>query len=239
MPGFTESIEQFYPNRYSDVSKQVFGVKKIPGNKAWVLTRKAGLLLYDIPSGGIERHPINPPEITFNWNDAFALDSGRNGELYLLYINGVAVTNSTDRLQRFIPLSRFFEDFNTRQQLPVVEELNVLRYHADYFWIGSTEHGLAAYNPETGQSLQFRYDQGDYRSISSNHILSISPDPRQPQQFVWIGTNGGGGVNRINLNDQSVRRFTEAQGLPNNIIYAIYPDRSGYLWMSSNRGIIR
>jgi hypothetical protein len=36
-----------------------------------------------------------------------------------------------------------------------------------------------------------------------------------------------------------MKRFTEADGLPNNVIYAIYPDDNGHLWMSSNKGIIR
>ena len=53
---------------------------------------------------------------------------------------------------------------------------------------------------------------------------------------LFIGTNGDG-LQVFNPQEKSVQDFTTNEGLPNNVVYGILPDKEGYLWMSSNKGI--
>jgi signal transduction histidine kinase/ligand-binding sensor domain-containing protein len=56
--------------------------------------------------------------------------------------------------------------------------------------------------------------------------------------YLWIGTLGNG----IIIFDTATGKtfpITDKNGLPNNTIYSILPDKQGAIWMSSNKGIIR
>lgn len=53
---------------------------------------------------------------------------------------------------------------------------------------------------------------------------------------LWIGTYGGG-LNR--LAGGRISRFTTAEGLYDDVVHQILFDDSGYVWMSSNRGVFR
>ncbi|HKL89396.1 MAG TPA: ATP-binding protein, partial [Salinibacter sp.] len=69
-------------------------------------------------------------------------------------------------------------------------------------------------------------------------VRSIRPDPRQPETVLWIGT-AGGGLNRFDVENERFTHITEADGLPNNVVYGILPDDDGHLWLSTNRGLSR
>jgi ligand-binding sensor domain-containing protein/two-component sensor histidine kinase len=56
--------------------------------------------------------------------------------------------------------------------------------------------------------------------------------------LLWIGTLGKG-IITYNLITRQTVQITEEHGLPNHTIYAILPDKSGALWISSNKGICR
>lgn len=56
--------------------------------------------------------------------------------------------------------------------------------------------------------------------------------------WLWAGT-GGKGIVASNLETGAVKRFTETEGLPNNMIYGILEEDSRTLWGSTNRGLFR
>lgn len=56
------------------------------------------------------------------------------------------------------------------------------------------------------------------------------------ENVFWLATRGGGVV-QWDRKTNSTKRFTTAQGLSNNTVYAIYEDQNGYLWMSTNVGL--
>lgn len=55
--------------------------------------------------------------------------------------------------------------------------------------------------------------------------------------LLWIATASG--LVRMNSNDLSYTMITEKEGLPENYLYSVLPDRQNDLWMSSNKGIIK
>src|SRR5690606_22323968 len=52
----------------------------------------------------------------------------------------------------------------------------------------------------------------------------------------WVGTFAGG-LLRIDRDNDAVRSYTSADGLSNDVVYRILPDRRGRLWLSTNNGL--
>lgn len=76
--------------------------------------------------------------------------------------------------------------------------------------------------------------------------VSIFPTTQMIQKFTnciyeasngvfWIGTREG--IYCFNEKEKSIKRYTTANGLPNNVVYGILEDSFGRLWLSTNRGI--
>jgi signal transduction histidine kinase/ligand-binding sensor domain-containing protein len=53
---------------------------------------------------------------------------------------------------------------------------------------------------------------------------------------IWIGLDGGG-LHCFHPHTETFTRFTEQDGLPNNVVYGILPDDHGSLWLSTNKGL--
>lgn len=103
------------------------------------------------------------------------------------------------------------------------------------FWIGTLE-GILRFDPESKLFREFNNDPEDPHSLSNNVVQDIVGDPQEPDRFLWIGTTGGG-LNRFDIQGETFRYFSENDGLPDMVIYAILPDKSGNLWLSTNKGI--
>jgi len=105
------------------------------------------------------------------------------------------------------------------------------------FWLG-TISGLLHFDPTHNAWEWFAHDPENDRSLSSDAIFSILPDPVDADNVLWVGTNGGG-LNRFDKRTGSAARYTTEDGLPNNVVYGILADEAGNLWMSTNKGISR
>ncbi len=119
-------------------------------------------------------------------------------------------------------------------------------------WVGTLGGGLnrhvgpryvggpAAGDPANrGGFWRFRHDPGDTASLSSDSVISLRVDPAGT---VWIGTQSG--LNRLQSFDETTgdarfRRYSLADGLPDEFIYGIEVDGGGGLWLSTNRGLSR
>lgn len=102
-------------------------------------------------------------------------------------------------------------------------------------WLGTIQ-GLVSFHPKTNKTEYFSNKPGDKNSLSKNTILSLCPDPHQPQRFIWVGTEGGG-LNKFDIQSKTFTRFTTDNGLPNNVVYGILTDKRKNLWLSTNKGI--
>ena len=102
-------------------------------------------------------------------------------------------------------------------------------------WIGAV-NGLYHFDPIKEIFTEvYKNDPKNPKSISTNEIKSILPDPILPNKTLWVGTTTG-----LNKFDKSTGTFTHyniSDGLPNNTIYGILADTSGNLWLSTNHGL--
>jgi signal transduction histidine kinase/DNA-binding response OmpR family regulator/streptogramin lyase len=117
-----------------------------------------------------------------------------------------------------------------------------LQKTADGSWWLASNKGLVRAKPKQNVGAGFDFsllktDLRDRNSLNENNVASLLTDPRDPS-VLWIGTKGGG-LNRLDVRSMQFSHLSTKDGLPNNVIYGILPDSSGYLWLSSNRGLIR
>ncbi|GAB3702321.1 hybrid sensor histidine kinase/response regulator transcription factor [Spirosoma flavus] len=105
------------------------------------------------------------------------------------------------------------------------------------FWLASQLGGLWRLDRHNGEVRQFVNRPGDTTSLSSNTLYCLSADPADANRL-WIGTFGSG-LCLFDKRTGRFRRFTQANGLPNNVVYSALPDRYGYVWVGTNKGLCR
>ena len=160
-----------------------------------------------------------------------ALATGAQGEIWgLLGPDNRAVVRHNPELQTFtaFPLP-----------LPPNHPYKVLGMTVDggRIYLATQNHGLLRADLSAQRLIHWRPNPADPQSLPNNALLSLAQDPAQ-YNHLWIGTFGSG-LCRLDKITGRIRRFTTADKLPNNVIYAIRPDRNGHLWLSTNRGLCR
>jgi len=99
-------------------------------------------------------------------------------------------------------------------------------------WVG-TDNGVDRFDKRSGQWTHYRHDPRNPTSISHNRVWYIC-ETRAGE--LWIGTSGGG-IDRFIGESKGFVRYTETEGLANNIVCGIVEDRHGFLWISTNNGL--
>ncbi len=97
--------------------------------------------------------------------------------------------------------------------------------HNNRLWL-ATNKGLYSLNTAT-QAVEHHFEADT--TISVNYLYWPSPDT------CWMATNGSG-LWRWTPSSQVVKKYNRS--LPNDVHHAVYPDRSGRLWVPSNDGLI-
>lgn len=113
--------------------------------------------------------------------------------------------------------------------------INDLQADEKALWLTSSTQGLLRFDRRTHQ-WQTLYLQPRPVNGLASPLMDIYQDERQPH-YLWIGTYNG--LIRFDKRTRRYRLVTMANGLPNNTVYAIRPDRQHRLWLSTNRGLCR
>lgn len=186
-----------------------------------------GLWEFDPRTKRLARYQHDPgDEGSLPSNAVWHVIEGKDGSLWVLAVGGMLsrLDGATGRWAHF--------------KIPAAEKVSVHRMHQDaggIFWLGS-DAGLVRFDPVDSSARYYRNDPGNPASLGYDMVYSILPDPREPERFLWLGT-AGGGLNRFEMATEKFTHYTEKDGLPNNVVYGILPDRHGRLWMSTNHGL--
>jgi len=121
---------------------------------------------------------------------------------------------------------------NSRLDLRSFRVWNIAKNADGSMWL-STTGGL--YLMEEYGTIREHYSTDTPVQLSFREVLFAYEDA---DQMVWIGTRGGG-LNKLNRNENSIAYYNTIHGLPNNVIYAILPSDSNVLWLSTDNGISR
>ncbi len=99
-------------------------------------------------------------------------------------------------------------------------------------WIGTRGGGVNILKKDAAiQVLQYSTDN---ESVSSNYVNCLH---FSKSGFMYVGTYGGGLNATSSAGAFTFKRFTEQDGLPDNVILAITSDANGDIWFSTGNGI--
>ena len=202
--------------------------------KLWISSTSMAPYRYNPASRSFET--VRPAGIESRWLPAgqfrmTALAGGPQGELWgLLGPDNRAVVRHNPEQQTF-----------TAFPLPLPKnhpyEIMAMTVDGGRIYLATKNHGLLRADLSARRLIRWRPNPADPGSLPNDALLSLAQDPAQ-YNHLWIGTFGSG-LSRLDKMTGRIRRFTTADGLPNNVIYAILPDGNGHLWLSTNRGLCR
>jgi len=144
-----------------------------------------------------------------------------------------------DGLFKLDPVSMRFDVYRS----PAVNKISLgtLTYYTLFedsrgmLWIGAENEGLIGFDREHQSLKQFKSADGDPLALPNNDVMCFYEDA---QGIIWLGTYGGG-LTEFDPVNNTFTSYNQQQGLLSDVVYAIFEDAHGYLWMSTNNGLAR
>ena len=142
----------------------------------------------------------------------------------------------------------YISDSNEISTLPELKGVNkkggcIYQFFEDSqgdIWL-ATDGGLFLLDPDRLQAHPYVFDGEEHELLFLNdgvYHIHEEVDSLGNERSFWLGTRGYGLVNWYPSSGQ-FERFTRANGLSDNTIYAVYEDDHDNLWLSSDYGIIQ
>lgn len=227
----TNTLKSFETNskRLKDFGNTgINSIIKSKDNLIWVSSTE-GLFRYDTKSekATLFSNEMNNPNSLPNIATSCVFES-KDGNIWVVSEN--YISKMTDRE------NGVFKNYNYRNasNLNFINHAFIYEDETNNLWI-ATRNGLIVFNPKKETFHTYQNNAENKNSLNNNTVYSIAPDPYQPNKYLWIGTSGG--LNRLNLKNQTFTHFTQKDGLPNNVIYGILSDPQNNLWLSTNKGL--
>ncbi len=200
----------------------------------WVGTYADGLSFFNTQNGSIlnfRYQPENPNSLSHN--NVWDIEPDSKGGLWIGTLGGGLnyLPPGADAFIRYLPDPG---DSNSISSVQVVDIL--LDEERGYLWVASEDQGLNRLSLATGR---FRYysqeTPGRLGRLSGDNLQCLFQDK---EGRLWIGTEFDG-LNCILPEREEILHFDTRDGLPSNMVNSIEEDEQGYLWISTQKGIVR
>jgi signal transduction histidine kinase/ligand-binding sensor domain-containing protein len=194
----------------------------------WIGTVK-GLNLFDRDKGTFT-HYRNDPQNDKTLSSDFVLTMVEDEEGYLWIGTRNAGLNKFDKKSGIFKQFKNIPDSSNCLSNNRINDLLIDK--SGILWI-ATSGGLNKFDRNTEMFKSYNRDPLNPNTVNDQYILSLCEDI---SGNLWIGTFDGG-LNLFDRKAELFKHYTEKNGLPNNVIYGILEDRSGKLWLSTNKGL--
>jgi signal transduction histidine kinase/ligand-binding sensor domain-containing protein len=225
---FTHYNRNRYKNLFTDRVRVFYETQD---GILWLGSYDEGLASFDMKTDQVIKvYRHQPNDQTSLSNDRIrAIVEDREGMLWIATFD--------KGLNRFDRKTEIFTRF-TEGDGSGISSNTILALHVDRegtLWCGTLTGGLCRYDAQTRKFKVYRYDKNNLNRLSNDRIYGLGElsDGR-----LWIGT-AGGGLCLFDKRTETFERITEADGLPNNVVYGVLEDTHGNLWASTNKGISR
>ncbi len=194
----------------------------LDGDDLWIGTFSRGIDIYNTRTGKLVNYRANPKdESTLNDDCVFLLYKTRNGDIYAGTPAGL---NKFDREKKqFI---RIPEAHGFAYDMKEDETGNL--------WIANYGAGVIRFDANTRTWKRYEDIVEDTNPIHGSKLTSVYIDSQKRLIF----TSEGRGLFIYDYLTDSFRNISEADGLPNNVVYGVLDDAFGNLWISCNKGIV-
>lgn len=193
------------------------------GEDLWIGTFSKGLHRYNYKSGKLVTYTHSGDPHSISHNSPFAICKDRQGMLWIGTLSGVDIYD--DKNDCFLHM----------EKVKGVSIQDIFEDSHGFIWISTFLDGLYRFDPATNEWDLFVHNPLYPASLPYNKTTSVYEDSKNR---LWVTTQGGG----LGLFDRKSGTFStinSSHGLPNDVVYQIVDDSDGYLWLSTNLGIVR
>jgi len=203
-----------YHNPLGPGSNDISAIVEDRENNIWVGTEQSGL------------NRLSHGKFTAAYTTKNGLPSNAVRFLYVDHRGALWIATDGAGLVKFEQGK--FTSYTKKDGLPSDSVMIVTEDSRQNLWIGG-HWGIASFN------------QGKFYAITTTEPTGVATGPVEAiyedgDHVLWIGTSGSG---LLRYQNGTFTRFTQKDGMFDDNIWAVLEDASGYLWMSSNRGIVR
>lgn len=226
--GFNPQTERFYNYnfRHPELNSQITSIFVNSYNDVWLGSWGNGLQRFNPETGNVKTYYSKPDDDQTLSNKTIICIHKENDETFWI--------GTFNGLNKFNPKTEVFKRYTNIEGLESHTIFFMLRTHKDTLWLGTRGGGLACLNTRTMQAKSYMHNPGIKNSIPNDVVKFIHKDFNG---YFWIATEMG--FSRFDPKKETFKNFNVSDGLPNNNIWAILPDKKQNLWLSTNTGLAK
>lgn len=210
-------------------NNRIWSINEDKNGNIWVGTQD-GLNRINCTQNKITRFQFSSKKKSIPFNLIKYVYPDKDGVLWLgTWGSGVIRFNPTNQDSKV-----FLHDLKDKSSISDDVVFYITEDSKGILWV-CTSNGLNQFDKLTGKFTSYTHTPGDKAGIQANAVYFILEDKNN---VYWIASHGGGLI-RFDQSTQKFINFTEADGLPNNVVYGILRDIKNNLWLSTNKGISR
>jgi len=210
----------------------VYALYEDPAGQLWIGTDQ-GLNWFHANKGNFSRYendPDNPSSLSNNMVRSIYKD--RSGALWIGTDGGINQYCEDKK-----PFLHYKHELNHRNSLSQNYVWSMCEDRYGDLWI-ATDGGLDRFIRKENRFVHYQKDPKNPYGLLTNYILSICEDQ---SGTIWVGSNGFGLYQLIDRGSwQRAHRFQhylsrpdDPNSLSSNYVMALYPDRSGNIWIGT------
>lgn len=203
----------------------ILAMEKV-GSEIWIGTFLHGIFILDTKTGKVRQIKKGNSSENINGSDVFCIKKDSKGNIWI-GTNGEGLNYYDTKKRAFVKFHEEKDKIKIQLNgfIRAIEEDN-----NGNIWIGSYGSGVALYNPATGYTRNFNRGNSNIPDDNIYSILCANDGT------IWMGLSGSGLVKYDAKTDKFIR-YSEKEGLDNDVIYKVLEDSKGKIWISTNKGI--
>ena len=195
--------------------------------KVWVGTYNSGLDCYDPGNGKFKHYRKGRGSWALSSDAVYALLEDSKGQVWVATDSGLNVLDPGQGV-----VARFFHQPGNQATVADNAVQTLAEDSKGNIWIGGYNNGVSVYHPATKSFSHLNTENSGLRNnVISAFLAGTNGD-------MWIGTMEAG-LAFYNAITAKMVLYHEQNGLINNTINCIAKDQKGFIWLSTNQGIVR